>query len=96
MSRQSDRTQLRPVGEFISAKILPGLPRRLRRLMGRAYGNAAYRQINELDRALYSGDDHGYTKFQLSPEVTKWVAREGKKLLEPVPELPEATNVEIG
>lgn len=96
MSRQTDRKQLRPVGEFISAKVIPGLPRRLRRLMGRAYGNAAYRKMHELDHDLYTSSDHGYSNYKLHPTLTNWVAEQGEKLLNPIEPPPPATEVHDG
>jgi hypothetical protein len=96
VTRQTDRAQLRLVGEFASVQLLKGLPRRMRRLLGRVYANASYRKLNDLDHALYGGSDHGYNEYQPNRMMVDWVAREGAKLVKPIEALPDPLEVQHG
>lgn len=81
MTRQQKRSIYRQVGEHTMrsffSKLEGKLPRKHRRLMGRVYGNAAFRHSEGL-----MGKHHSYQQFTPHPAMVQFVAREGKKLIE--------------
>lgn len=82
MNRQAERSLYRKLGAFVTAKLVPSAPRRMKRLLGRVYGNAAYRRVHELDHMLYGGTNHRHTMYSPHPDVISWIVKEGEKIIE--------------
>ena len=87
-----ERALLRRVAEQGMINLLgKGLPRKLRRLCGRAYGNAAYR----IGHGLPTLPKQGYVKFTVNPMLAKQISVETAKLIEQAQTfVPDPTSME--
>ena len=63
------------MAQFISEKMIPWAPRKVKRHASRVYANAAYRRINKLDHELYGSTEHGYVNQHPHPDVVSYTVR---------------------
>lgn len=85
MNRQLERRLTRVIGTHAVGQVIPDAPRRLKRLCGRMYGNAAFRQMNGL-----IGNHHGYRQYVLHRDILDWIEKESRKIRDGQKESAEA------
>lgn len=73
MNRQLERRLTRVIGTHAVGQVIPDAPRRLKRLCGRMYGNAAFRQMNILEDGK---GEHRYGQYKLHKDVLNWIENE--------------------
>lgn len=103
-TRHFERLVHRRVGEYTAIRMLGNrLPRKIRRLMGRVYGNAGYRKNHA--QPLHAT---GYWSYTPHHSIVDYVAAEAAKTMKmffkpqtgekvelpPLPALPEIPNVD--